>query len=44
MECLIQQQSHFKVALYHMGERKEKSIETALNLKELQLYPLYPQN
>jgi hypothetical protein len=32
------------MALYHMGERKEKSIETALNLKELKLFPFYPQN
>jgi hypothetical protein len=32
------------MALYHMGERKEKSIETALNKKELKLFSFYPQN
>jgi hypothetical protein len=32
------------MAQYHMGERKEKSIETALNLEELKLFPFYLQN
>jgi hypothetical protein len=34
----------YLLAQYHMGKRKEKSIETALNLKELKLVPFYLQN
>jgi hypothetical protein len=33
-----------KIKWFQMGKRKEKYIETALNYKELKLFPFYLQN